>query len=149
MAFRVVKNLISVLHFRYFDTEELRLLLSIIRDEKFDPKKNHAKQTQQGEPITPIELSTSAGERKRFEILNANVKKDPYSKFDSYKIDFDTFRLLMVQLTDWGKCQHVDLAEKLFRVKCLFEHYSTLRAYVMPFQSLTANGQTKLRLFGF
>lgn len=93
-------------HFSYFNNEELKLLVSIIREEKLYSRKNQPK-TANCEPITPIDVS----------LFDLNIKKKDYNSLnETYKIDFDTFRVLFNELTPWGKCQNVDLAEKLFRV---------------------------------
>lgn len=88
------------------------MLLSILRDEKLCPKRNFTKFIE--ETVTPIEFN----KKKTLEMyeLNATTLNDQYSKHDSFKIDFETFRLLLNELTEWGKCQSIDLSEKLFRV---------------------------------
>lgn len=98
--------------YRYFETDELRGLLSILRDEKLCPKKNLVKLIE--ETVTPIEFDKKET-LEMFEI-NAATLSEQYSKHDAFKIDFDTFRLLLNELTEWGKCQGIDLSEKLFRV---------------------------------
>ena len=84
------------------------MLISIIRDEKFCTKKQAFKATMVAEMVTPVELSISPALMDRNSFLN--------SKSDSFRVDFDTFSLLLAELTEWGKCRTVDLAEKLFRV---------------------------------
>lgn len=96
----------------YFEIDELRGLLSILRDEKLCPKKNFTKFIE--ETVTPIEFDKK-DTLEMFEI-NAATLSEQYSKHDAFKIDFDTFRLLLNELTEWGKCQSVDLSEKLFRL---------------------------------
>lgn len=64
-------------------------------------------------------------------VLNASSKKpglkDPFCKYEAYKVDFDTFRMLFSELTIWGKSHSIDLSEKLFRVSfiiCNLENMS-------------------------
>lgn len=113
---------------RYFDSDELRLLLSMVRDEKFGAKKPVPKYAgQYTEPVTHVELSppssSSAANQKHFvPIPKATtsqptvVRRELTNKHDTFKVEFETFRVLLNELTDWGKCQNVDLSEKLFRV---------------------------------
>lgn len=98
--------------YSYFESDELRMLLSILRDEKLCPKKNFTKFIE--ETVTPIDLD----KKKNFDMfeLNASAFVDQFNKHDTFKVDFETFRLLLNELTEWGKCQSIDLAEKLFRV---------------------------------
>lgn len=102
--------------YRYFTAEELQLLLAMIRDEKvnFRRRRNHCSEYSESTE-TPIELLES------YEYINdikkrSDVLRDPFNRYDTYKTSFETFRTLFIELTDWGKCQNVDLAEKLFRV---------------------------------
>lgn len=88
------------------------MLLSILRDEKLCPKKNVTKFIE--ETVTPIEFNKMET-LEMFEI-NATTLNDQYNKQDAFKVDFETLRLLLNELTEWGKCQSVDLSEKLFRV---------------------------------
>lgn len=90
------------------------MLLSILRDEKLCPKKNLTKFIE--ETVMPIEFNKKET-LEAFE-LNATTLNEQYNKHDSFKIDFETFRLLLNELTEWGKCHCIDLAEKLFRVSC-------------------------------
>lgn len=117
---------------RYFDSDELRILLSMVRDEKFGAKKPATKLVgQYTEPITHVELSppsssSAASNQKHFVPIPAaaatsqpttsNTRRELNNKHDTFKVEFETFRLLLTELTDWGKCQNVDLSEKLFRV---------------------------------
>lgn len=101
---------------RYFTAEELHLLLQMIREEKmyFRRRRNTCSEYSEATE-TPIELLES------YEYIN-DIKKrsdflrDPFNRYDAFKTSFDTFRTLFIELTVWGKCQNVDLAEKLFRV---------------------------------
>lgn len=88
------------------------MLFSILRDEKLCPKKNLTKSIE--ETVMPIEFNKKET-LEAFEIT-ASTLNDQYNKHDTFKIDFETFRLLLTELTDWGKCQGIDLSEKLFRV---------------------------------
>lgn len=38
------------------------------------------------------------------------------NRYDCFRVDFDTFRRLFIDLTPWGHVQNIDIAEKLFRV---------------------------------
>lgn len=88
------------------------MLLSILRDEKLCPKKNLIKLIE--ETVTPIEFNKKET-LEAFEIT-ASTLNDQNNKHDAFKVDFETFRLLLTELTEWGKCQTIDLSEKLFRV---------------------------------
>lgn len=101
-------------YYSYFDEEELRMLLSIIRDEKLCVKKHFTKNSLISEPVTPVEIASSFSLNDGFQ-CTAGIRNS-MDKSDSFKVDFDTFRLLFTELTQWGKCHDVDLAEKLFRV---------------------------------
>lgn len=90
---------------RYFDSEELRMLLCYTKDEKISVK-NRARPTSGsgGEPAYDMTVLNDA--KKRF--------RD--NRYDCFRVDYETFRKLFVDLTPWGHCQNVDIAEKLFRV---------------------------------
>ncbi|GAB0096897.1 hypothetical protein DMENIID0001_124770 [Sergentomyia squamirostris] len=101
----------------FFNPEELRLLLVLIREEKLRNSRKNASKTPtfQGEPVTPVETL--------FE--NDDNVKDPFTRrptdmreprLDMYNVDFDTFRTLFTELIPWKRCQGVDLAEKLFQL---------------------------------
>lgn len=101
---------------RYFTAEELHLLLTMIREEKLNFRRRRTACSEYSESIeTPIELLES------YEYINdikkrSDILRDPFNRYDAYKTSYETFRMLLVELTVWGKCQNVDLAEKLFRV---------------------------------
>uniref|UniRef100_A0A2M4A9C5 Putative ypt/rab gtpase activating protein n=1 Tax=Anopheles triannulatus TaxID=58253 RepID=A0A2M4A9C5_9DIPT len=89
----------------YFDSEELRMLLCYTKDEKISVK-NRARPSSGngGEPAYDMTILNDA--KKRF--------RD--NRYDCFRVDYETFRKLFVDLTPWGHCQNVDIAEKLFRL---------------------------------
>lgn len=84
------------------------MLLSIIRDEKLCAKKQYTKMIS--DTVLPIEVPTA--ENRRTDGLRNQI-----NKYETFRVDFDTFRLLLTELTEWGRCHNVVLAEKLFRVR--------------------------------
>lgn len=107
----------------YFDAEELRMLLSILRDEKLCVKKQHTNRMISELAVQPVEHELN----KR----SSDGLRPQINRYETFKVDFDTFHLLLTELTDWGRCQDIDLAEKLFRVsKTLCFHCGI---FVLPF----------------
>lgn len=51
-------------------------------------------------------------------VLNDAKKRCRDNRYDCFRVDYETFRKLFVDLTPWGHCQNIDLPEKLFRVGC-------------------------------
>lgn len=41
---------------------------------------------------------------------------DQKERYEMYNVDYNVFKVLFSKLTPWGRCQTVDLAEKLFRL---------------------------------
>lgn len=80
------------------------MMLAIIREQKIINKTPKYSSSLQ-EPVFPVDKGP--------------MKSDPYSKIDLYRVDYDIFCVLLRELTPWGKCKNVDLAEKLFRVSRL------------------------------
>ncbi|XP_052872523.1 TBC1 domain family member 9 [Anopheles cruzii] len=89
----------------YFDGEELRMLLCYTKDEKISVK-NRARPSSvnSSEPVFDMAVLNDA--KKRF--------RD--NRYDCFRVDYETFRKLFVDLTPWGHCQNIDVAEKLFRL---------------------------------
>ena len=102
--------------FRMFSPEELRLLLTIIKEEKLTQHLTGTKAVADSnceEMPVLAEDSTAASEldlmlRKRF--------LDQKERYEMYNVDYSVFKVLFTKLTPWGKCQTVDLAEKLYRL---------------------------------
>lgn len=90
----------------YFSDEELRLILHVIREDKTRPQK-----LQQKSHEFPGESPEFHQRRSEDGLI-----RDPYNKYENYKVDFDTFRMLFTELTHWGAVKNVDLSEKLFRL---------------------------------
>lgn len=92
------------------------MLLALLREEKLNFRKRRNTCSEWSVATeTPIELLES------YEYINdikrrSDILKDPFNRYDTYKTTFETFKYLFVELTVWGKCQNVDLAEKLFRL---------------------------------
>lgn len=100
---------------RYFTEDELRMLLSLIRDEKMSTK-------QPGTPRTNKSFSSAVevvvgSLETQFSATSLKMKGD---KCDMVRVEYDTFKLLLRELTPWGRCTQVDLAEKLFWVDYKF-----------------------------
>ncbi|XP_059613417.1 TBC1 domain family member 9 [Phlebotomus argentipes] len=100
----------------YFTPDELRLLLSLIREEKLRSSRKSAMKAPafQGEPVTPVET-----------LFDEEALKDPFARkgmdvreprLEMYNVDFEIFKTLFAELTLWKRCQAVDLAEKLFQL---------------------------------
>ncbi|XP_058121840.1 TBC1 domain family member 9 [Anopheles ziemanni] len=89
----------------YFDCDELRMLLCYTKDEKISLK-NRSRPTSVsgGEPVYDVAVLNDA--KKRF--------RD--NRYDCFRVDYETFRKLFVDLTPWGHCQNIDISEKLFRL---------------------------------
>lgn len=47
------------------------------------------------------------------------VRRNGGDKSELVRVEFDTFKLLLRELTTWGRCTQVDVAEKLFWVDIL------------------------------
>jgi TBC1 domain family member 8/9 len=98
----------------FFDKTELRMLLMLIREEKQNIKKKSSDIDGLVETINDNDTKSK----------NENPSsRDSFSKVDSYRVDFDTFRIIFNELSPWGKCCNVDLAEKLFTVNYICHIY--------------------------
>lgn len=95
----------------YFDKEELRLLLGIIREEKLAFRKAHLQKQQSHVGESPILVPSLSPTHQKVGFPENNC-----SRSEGYSVDFDTFRVLFYELTPWHSCTTVDLAEKVFRV---------------------------------
>lgn len=113
------------------------MLLSILRDEKLCTKKQHTNRMISEPAVQPIDHD------KRADGLRPQL-----NKYETFKVDFDSFHLLLTELTDWGRCRRVNLAEKLFRVSLiLFNFFFLFSRYNFIFSSLVT-GQTIFGVFG-
>uniref|UniRef100_A0A1L8DMP1 Rab-GAP TBC domain-containing protein n=1 Tax=Nyssomyia neivai TaxID=330878 RepID=A0A1L8DMP1_9DIPT len=100
----------------YFTQDELRLLLSFIREEKLrNSRKSTAKpSTFQGEPVTPVE-SLFDDDIFKYPLTRRGLDvREP--RLEMYNVDLEIFKTLFTELTVWKRCQGVDLAEKLFQL---------------------------------
>lgn len=89
----------------YFDAEELRMLLCYTKDEKQNLKNCSRQSFVNGsEPVFDAA------------VLHDVKKCFRDNRYDCFRVDFDTFRRLFIDLTPWGHVQNIDVAEKLFRV---------------------------------
>ncbi|KAL1376620.1 hypothetical protein pipiens_016794 [Culex pipiens pipiens] len=90
----------------YFDADELRMLLCYTKDEKITLK-NCSRQT-----------SVAGGTEQVYDaaLLQDTKKRCRDNRYDCFRVDFDTFRKLFIELTPWGHVQNIDVAEKLFRL---------------------------------
>uniref|UniRef100_A0A182SDC2 EF-hand domain-containing protein n=1 Tax=Anopheles maculatus TaxID=74869 RepID=A0A182SDC2_9DIPT len=81
------------------------MLLCYTKDEKISLK-NRSRPTSVngGEPVYDVTVLNDA--KKRF--------RD--NRYDCFRVDYETFRKLFVDLTPWGHCQNIDVSEKLFRL---------------------------------
>lgn len=75
-------------------------------------------QNQVYEPPVEVARSDEASSSSVSETETVLRKRflDKKERYDMYNCDFEIFRILFNELTPWGKCQHIDLAEKLFRL---------------------------------
>lgn len=87
------------------------MLLSVIREEKLNARKSVKLGGEAA--ISPIDITLDL--RKKAE----QIIRDPFNRYETYKVDYETFRILFNEITPWGRCQNVDLAEKLYRVSVL------------------------------
>ncbi|XP_055382539.1 TBC1 domain family member 9 [Condylostylus longicornis] len=90
----------------FFTSEELRLFLMLIREEKTIRRK-HINKSGIISIEDPILLPNNE---------TSTETRDPYNKLDAYRTDFDIYKVLFYEITDWNKCVTIDLAEKLFRL---------------------------------
>uniref|UniRef100_A0A6B2EBH3 Putative gtpase-activating protein gyp2 n=1 Tax=Phlebotomus kandelakii TaxID=1109342 RepID=A0A6B2EBH3_9DIPT len=100
----------------FFTPDELRLLLSLIREEKLRSSRKSAaskRSTFQGEPITPVETLFDEESKDPFERKGMDMREP---RLEMYTVDFEIFKTLFTELTLWKRCQAVDLAEKLFQL---------------------------------
>ncbi|XP_065094119.1 TBC1 domain family member 9 [Ochlerotatus camptorhynchus] len=89
----------------YFDAEELRMLLCYTKDEKQNLKNCSRQSFVNGsEPVFDAA------------VLHDVKKCFRDNRYDCFRVDFDTFRRLFIDLTPWGHVQNIDVAEKLFRL---------------------------------
>ncbi|XP_041771586.1 TBC1 domain family member 9 [Anopheles merus] len=89
----------------YFDSEELRMLLCYTKDEKNSlTARSRPTSVNGGEPVYDVT------------VLNDAKKRCRDNRYDCFRVDYETFRKLFVDLTPWGHCQNIDLPEKLFRL---------------------------------
>uniref|UniRef100_A0A1B0B5L1 Rab-GAP TBC domain-containing protein n=1 Tax=Glossina palpalis gambiensis TaxID=67801 RepID=A0A1B0B5L1_9MUSC len=97
----------------YFNSEELRMLLRIIREEKQAYRKAHQQKQQihVGESPILVQIAGDSPCRQKLALPEGNC-----SRAEAYSVDFDTYRVLFYELTPWRSCVTVDLAEKLFRL---------------------------------
>lgn len=95
----------------YFEPDELRMLLGIIREEKLTYRKAHQQKwyAQLSEIPIQVQLPVDTTQKLPFPELNC-------SRAEAYTVDYETFRVLFYELTPWRTCETVDLSEKLFRV---------------------------------
>lgn len=97
-----------------FSSDELRLLMTIIKEEKL-----HRRMSNNNESTDREEIPVLEGSNEVSEIIDVILRKrflDQKERYEMYNVDYDVFKVLFTELTPWGKCQTVDLAEKLFRL---------------------------------
>lgn len=106
-----VKSLIYKIISSYFTEDELRMLLSLIRDEKMSTKQPSTPKANKS-IASAVEVVVGSLE-SQFSVTPLKMKGD---KCDLVRVEYETFKLLLRELTPWGRCSQVDLAEKLFWV---------------------------------
>lgn len=86
---------------RYFDGDELRMLLCYTKDEKISIK-NRSR---------PTSVNGGGGEPV-YDMVVLNVAKKWFrdNRCDCFRVDYETFRKLYVDLTPWGHCQNVHIS---------------------------------------
>lgn len=97
----------------YFTEDELRMLLSLIRDEKMSTKQPATPSKANKSFASAVEVAVVGSLESQFSATSIKMKGD---KCDMVRVEYDTFKLLLRELTPWGRCTQVDLAEKLFWV---------------------------------
>lgn len=60
--------------------------------------------------------SSTTAVLSQIDTLLQNRFHDNKERYELYNVDFDIFKVLFAELTPWGRCTNVDLAEKLFRL---------------------------------
>lgn len=101
-----------------FSYDELRLLLTIIKEEKRNQRLSGT--TVQRDPsveeMPAISDDVTAATNSEMDVILRKRFLDQKERYEMYNVDFPVFKVLFSKLTPWGKCQTVDLAEKLFRL---------------------------------
>lgn len=93
----------------YFDADELRMLLCYTKDEKITLKTAVSRQSSVVVGVGGEMVYDAA-------LLSDTKRRCRDNRYDCFRVDFDTFRKLFVELTPWGHVGNVDVAEKLFRL---------------------------------
>lgn len=110
---------------RDFTDDERRMLLSFLREEKMSSRNQAAKAattpSQFCEPVAaPVEIrmfgDIATAVQQSLPSLQPSTPKRGGEKCDHVKVELETFKLLVRELTTWGVPTTVDLSEKLFWV---------------------------------
>lgn len=99
----------------YFEPDELRMLLGIIREEKLTYRKAHKQKMYAQLSEIPFQVQLLLNPTQKLLLSEINC-----SRAEAYNVDYETFRVLFYELTSWRTCETIDLAEKLFRVNINF-----------------------------
>lgn len=98
----------------YFEPDELRMLLGIIREEKLTYRKAHQQKMYAQLSEIPIQVQLPLNTTLKLPFSDVNC-----SRAEAYNVDYETFRVLFYELTSWRRCETIDLAEKIFRVNMI------------------------------
>lgn len=97
-----------------FSSDELRLLMTIIKEEKLNHRMSSNNESTDREEIPVLEAASNAV--SEIDVILRKRFLDQKERYEMYNVDYDVFKVLFTELTPWGKCQTVDLAEKIFRL---------------------------------
>lgn len=102
-----------------FSSDELRLLLTIIKEEKCNQRMSGTGTSRDPncEEMPVLSDDMVAASNSEMDIILRKRFLDQKERYEMYNVDYNVFKVLFSKLTPWGKCQTaVDLAEKLFRL---------------------------------
>lgn len=101
-----------------FSSEELHLLLTIIKEEKLHHRMSKHDESEDAacEEVPELSDCAQAASISEVDLILRKRFLDQKERYEMYNVDFNVFKVLFTELTPWGKCRTVDLAEKLFRL---------------------------------
>lgn len=98
------------------------MLLSFLRDEKMATKQSATQKAYitQSSESSGVEFAVGSFE-SGWPLAGSSTtpKMRGGDKCEMVRVEYETFKLLLRELTPWGRCTQVDVAEKLFWVSCL------------------------------
>lgn len=99
-----------------FNDEELRLLLTIIKEEKRTQRLSGTPMATDPNCELPVLDDIATASHSELDVILRKRFLDQKERYEMYNVDYNVFKVLFTKLTPWGKSQTVDLAEKLFRL---------------------------------